>query len=306
METNAVKTSPRIAHIKKAMVYHALLAIFLFAGAVVGFTNGWNRSKAEILISPTFHGVTDSPTRPWEITWNDLSDWISNLAHHDYTPLEPASFSFWLNGDISGGRRYVVTFDDGLESSAGAIRRLRKERGIGSVLFVTTGLLGQPGYLTWDDLKLLVAETGCLIGLHGLRHVEPPKILLAGGDFLGETLKAKQELESRLGTEILWYAYPFGEYDTATRNMIASAGFKFGFTIDGNDIKRDADPLLFPRVMYLKGVEKAGGPMLSDWTPPKEASTGSLHITLSVFIGLIGLRSLMRLVMLRRTLAAAS
>lgn len=304
MESNADTSAHRIAHMKKAIVYHALLALFLFAGAVVGFINGWNKAKAEILIAPTFHGVTDSPTRPWEITWNDLSGLISRLSGHGFTPLEPASFSAWLAGGINGGRRTLVTFDDGLESSADAIRRLRRDHGIGSVLFVTTELLGQPGYLSYEALSALASETGCLIGLHGLRHLEPPKILQAGGDFLAEILKAKHELENRLGTEILWYAYPFGEYDTASRNIIASAGFTFGFTIDGDNIKRDADRLLLPRVMYLKGVEKAGGPAITDWTPPRDASTGSLHITLAIFIALMGLRSLLRLIVLRRALAA--
>jgi len=303
MESTTDTQQLRRAHLKKAILYHVLLALFLFAGAIFGFLNGWNSSKTEILIAPTFHGVTDSPSRPWEITWNDLSDWISRLSHHDYTPLNPASFPAWLNGGISGGRRYLLTFDDGLVTSADAIRKLHMERGIRSVLFVTTELIGQPGYLTWDALKALASETGCLVGLHGLRHIEPPKILKEGGDLLAETLKAKQDLETHLGAEILWYAYPFGEYDAATRNIIASAGLKFGFTIDGDDIKRNADPLLFPRVMYLKGVETAGGPSIAEWTPPKGATTGSLHITLAIFIAIMGLRSVMRLVMLRRALA---
>ncbi len=303
MESTADTLHHRRAHLKKAILYHILLALFLFAGAIFGFLNGWNSSKAEILIAPTFHGVTDSPTRPWEITWDSLSDWITRLSHHGYTPLDPASFPAWLSGGISGGRRYLLTFDDGLVTSADAIRRLRKERDVPSVLFVTTELIGQPGYLTWDALKTLASETGCLVGLHGLRHVEPPKILKEGGDLLAETLKAKRDLETHLGTEVFWYAYPFGEFDIASRNAIASAGLKFGFTIDGDDIKRAADPLIYPRVMYLKGVETAGGPSIADWTPPKGATTGSLHITLAIFIALMGLRSVMRLVMLRRALA---
>jgi len=293
----------RRAHLKKAILYHILLALFLFAGAIFGFLSGWNSSKAEILIAPTFHGVTDSPSRPWESHGKAFSEWISRLSHHGYTSLDPASFPAWLNGGISGGRRFLLTFDDGLVTSADAIRRLYKERGIRSVLFVTTEFIGQPGYLTWDALKALASETSCLIGHHGLRHIEPQKLLAEGTDLLAETLKAKQDLETHLGTEILWYAYPFGEFDTASRNAIASAGLKFGFTIDGDEIKRTADPLLFPRVMYLKGVETAGGPSLADWTPPKGATTGSLHITLAIFVALMGLRSVMRLVMLRRALA---
>ncbi|HOT27524.1 MAG TPA: polysaccharide deacetylase family protein [Candidatus Ozemobacteraceae bacterium] len=306
MEPTADALQLRRAHLTKAILYHILLALFLFAGAIFGFMNGWSSSRAEILIAPTFHGVTGSPTRPWEITWDGLSDWISRLSNHGYSPLDPASFPAWLSGEISGGRRYLLTFDDGLVTSADAIRRLHKERGIRSVLFVTTEFIGQPGYLTWDALNALASETGCLVGLHGLRHIEPPKLLKEGGDLLAETLKAKQDLETHLGTDVSWYAYPFGEYDTASRNAIASAGLKFGFTIDGDDIKRTADPLLFPRVMYLKGVETAGGPSLADWTPPKGATTGSLHITLALFVGLMGLRSVMRLVMLRRALASLS
>ncbi|HOY67271.1 MAG TPA: polysaccharide deacetylase family protein [Candidatus Ozemobacteraceae bacterium] len=298
MSKTAVALSAQ--QLRRALVYHALLTIVLAAGAVFGFLHGLNQSRAEILVPITFHGVTDAPTRPWEITWSDLTGWLERLKRHEYTALEPASFSAWLSGSIRGGRRFLLTFDDGLETSAAAIRRIRSEFGIGSVLFITTDLIGQPGYLTWDGLRALASEAGCLVGLHGLRHIEPPKIVQTGGNLLTETLTAKEELERQLVASVTWYAYPFGEYDTVSRNCIASAGLEFGFTIDGEAVTRTTDRLLLPRVMYLKGVEQAGGPSIADWTPPRGASTGSLHITLAIFVGLMALRSAMRFIMLRR------
>ncbi|HEY9070079.1 MAG TPA: polysaccharide deacetylase family protein [Candidatus Ozemobacteraceae bacterium] len=292
------------AQLRRAIVYHALLTIVLFAGAVFGFLHGLNQARTEILVPITFHGVTETPARPWEITWHDLAGWLERLKRHDYMALEPASFSAWLSGSIQGGRRYLLTFDDGLETSATAIRRIRRELGIGSVLFVTTDLIGQPGYLTWDGLRALASEAGCLVGLHGLRHIEPPKIIQTGGNLLAETLSAKEELERQLTASVTWYAYPFGEYDTASRNCIASAGLEYGFTIDGEMVTRTTDRLLLPRVMYLKGVEQTGGPSIADWTPPRGASTGSLHITLAIFVGLMAFRSAMRFIMLRRHLRA--
>ncbi|HNW35703.1 MAG TPA: polysaccharide deacetylase family protein, partial [Candidatus Ozemobacteraceae bacterium] len=254
----------------------------------------------------TFHGVTETPSRPWEIRWLDLIDSIKNLSQYDFKPIAPGSFSAWLDGSIKGGRRFFITFDDGLETSGEAIRRLKKDLNLSSALFVTTDMIGQPGYLSYGALRELASETGCLIGLHGLRHLEPTKIIHTGGNFIVETVSAKQQLEKELGKDIQWYAYPFGDFDAEARNQVASAGLTYGFTIEGDDIRRETDPLLFPRVMYLKGVEKAGGPSISDWTPPKNASAGGLSITLALFVGMMGLRSVLRCLMLRRALANAN
>jgi len=303
MEKQSNKPTPNAKQVKKALVYHALLACMLFVAAFFGFKHGWQQSKAEVLIALTFHGVTETPSRPWEIRWLDLVDSIKSLSQYDFKPIDPASFSDWLNGDIKGGRKFFITFDDGLESSGEAIQRLKKELNLSSVLFVTTELVGQPGYLSYDALRKLASETGCLIGLHGLRHLEPTKIIHTGGNFFVETVSAKQLLEKELGKDIQWYAYPFGDFDAEARNQIASAGITYGFTIEGEDIRREMDPLLLPRVMYLKGVEKAGGPSISDWTPPKNASAGGLSITLALFVGMMGFRSVLRCIMLRRVLA---
>ena len=66
----------------------------------------------------------------------------------------------------TGDSGIVLTFDDGERSVlAEALPRLERRGWVGAV-FVTTGWIGRPGYLTAADLRRLRRE-GWLVGAHG-------------------------------------------------------------------------------------------------------------------------------------------
>ncbi|MFZ2959486.1 MAG: polysaccharide deacetylase family protein [Candidatus Ozemobacteraceae bacterium] len=281
------------ATLTRLLIIHLLLGVFLVAGGILGIVTGWTASQSEILLVTAFHGITDSPTRPWEIESAALDRILDNFHRHSYESLPPERFSDWRSGNLRGGRRFLMTFDDGLSSSGECMRRLKKERGIESVLFVVTDLLGKPGYLSRNDLISLASE-GATIGLHGKRHEEVPALIASGVDISVELTEARKDLELLLGKPVTWYAYPFGVYNASAALAVASAGFSQAFTIDGSQIKREANPMTLPRLMYLRGAEKAGEPVLDDWFPPPVARTGGMTIILGFFILLIGARFLLR------------
>ncbi len=285
--------------------FAGLVATVLFAAAIIGFYFGWTQVKKPLIVALTFHGVTDKPSLPWEIYPENLLSYISQLKRHDYTPLEPASLSLMLQQNYHG-RHYLMTFDDGLLSSAEAIKTLYKDHGIKSVIFVVLDLIGTPGYADKQTLLDLQNNFGCLIGLHGRRHYEVSKILAEGGNLTEEIEQARTDLSAMLHSVVDWYAYPFGDFNASATACIASTGIKLAFTIEGHSILAEESHFTLPRIMYLKGAREAGEAAVENWLPPASASTGSLTITLSILVGFLGLNWLVKMLTFMRAYKTAN
>ena len=69
----------------------------------------------------------------------------------DYTPMGTPRDSFWaLMSCLRRGDR--VCFDDGFRGVWDERERLR---GIAPTVFVAIGLVGRPGYLSWEEIRTL-------------------------------------------------------------------------------------------------------------------------------------------------------
>lgn len=91
----------------------------------------------------------------------------------------------------------AFTFDDGYESVDTIVRPLMDEYSIPGTAFISTGLLGDKGYLTEAELRQLAADPNWELGAHTINH----------GDL---TLMSDQELERNL-VEPLDYLRKFGQ-----------------------------------------------------------------------------------------------
>ncbi len=64
----------------------------------------------------------------------------------------------------------TLTFDDGDADNFAAAELLRQQ-GLHATFFIPSGLVGTPGYMTWDELKQL-QQDGNEIGGHSLDHTK--------------------------------------------------------------------------------------------------------------------------------------
>jgi len=100
--------------------------------------------------------------------------------------------------------------------------------------------------LTWDGLAAIL-RAGMSVGSHTRTHV-----LMTNEDGprrMEEAAGSRQELEGRLGIRIRHFAYPSGQFNTASVNAVAAAGYRFAYTTCSH---RDArHPLLtVPRTLF--------------------------------------------------------
>ncbi|MGH9417118.1 MAG: polysaccharide deacetylase family protein [Terriglobales bacterium] len=130
----------------------------------------------------------------------------------------------WWRGSASAGPAPVaLCFDDGWGSDwEQALPRLQ-EFGFTATFFLSTALVGQPGYLEWPQVRAL-AEAGMNIACHGHEHVPlcrvPPARLQA------QLHRARQTLQAWSGAPVPFLAAPFGLWNRRVLEAALGAGFR--------------------------------------------------------------------------------
>ena len=143
------------------------------------------------------------------ITLDDLA-----RALRDRAPLPP--------------KPVILTFDDGYQDFFDNAYPLLKQYDDRATVYIITGKVGHPGYMTWDELRTLSASLLMTIGAHTRTH--PDLALLSPRRSWDELAGSKADLEARLGMAVRHLAYPAGEYSPATIEQAAEIGFETAVT----------------------------------------------------------------------------
>ncbi|GGN71034.1 hypothetical protein GCM10010112_37990 [Actinoplanes lobatus] len=114
---------------------------------------------------------------------------------------------------VLGGERpltgpvFCLSFDDAHLTWRDVAAPVLLEMGVPAMFFVTSGMVGQPGNLTWQDCRELRAA-GFGFGSHTVSHHR-----LADQDdttAAREIVDSKREIEDELGVEVRDFAAPYG------------------------------------------------------------------------------------------------
>jgi peptidoglycan/xylan/chitin deacetylase (PgdA/CDA1 family) len=161
------------------------------------------------------HAVTASDFR-------DQLDAIVSGGYHTIT-LDDLELPF------SAPRPTLITFDDGHESDFTIAAPDLAKRNLHAIFFVIWSYLGQPGYLTRDQVVELRRD-GFEIGSHGMTHSRLTQITPAEAS--NEVLESKRRLEDLLQEPIAGLALPFGHYNDAVLHAAWAAGYRRVMTSD--------------------------------------------------------------------------
>ncbi|MEA2155444.1 MAG: hypothetical protein QOE11_1584 [Solirubrobacteraceae bacterium] len=159
-------------------------------------------------------------------------------------PLEPGEDRVWVGEDELGsvldavtGRDDVrITFDDGNVSDLDLALPAQRARGLRATFFIVAGRLGDPAFLSEDDVRALVAA-GMGIGCHGMRH--RPWRRLGDGALREELVDAKKLLEGVVGLPVAEAACPFGAYDRRVLAALRASGYQRVYTSDRGTARPD-------------------------------------------------------------------
>ena len=164
------------------------------------------------------------------------------VFYHDvgkrYTPMGSDANVFWAHmaclreGDI-------VCFDDGFRGIWDYRARLavsRQQLAVRVIVFLAVGLVGNPGYLTWDEIRELQDKYGVEFQCHTWSHqtlvgsyndeVPEPENGRTEEWYRHELVDSKAELERRLDKNVTALCFPVGYFSDGVIHRCKEAGYE--------------------------------------------------------------------------------
>ncbi len=205
----------------------------------------------------TYHAIGDGP-RP---LWNPVDEFeaqLDTLVRLGFSTVSLPGVSEAPKERETADRRIAITFDDGYASFFEIAWPRLVDRGFGATVFVIAGRCGsdnqwpgQPGsippaaLLDWDELGAL-ADQGCSLGSHTVTH--SPLFDTADPDVLHEEIVgSKQLIESRTGSGVASFAYPYGHVSPRAAELVRNH-YAAAVTTGLRGVGPGQDPHRLPRI----------------------------------------------------------
>jgi len=159
------------------------------------------------------------------------------LKDNGYVTLSARQMVDYLAGRFSTPKKAVfITMDDGYRSVYTEAFPILKSLGFKATLFIyPTFISTGKAALTWAQLNEML-DYGFDVGAHTMTHgdliarpLEPARQYEKR--LRKEVFEPKMILEKKLETEVITFAYSFGNYDEAVMRAVADAGYEAAFTV---------------------------------------------------------------------------
>ncbi len=154
-------------------------------------------------------------------TFNAEMKYLQTAGYHvvHFGHLE----AYFKTGTPLPPKPIILSFDDGWGDQFTYAFPILKKYGYTATFFVFTNAIGRPGFLSWSDLRQLLAA-GMTIGDHTRSH--PYLTDISSSTVLWNEIDgSKKILEKQLGVPITEFAYPFGAYNSAIQTLVKKAGY---------------------------------------------------------------------------------
>ena len=220
-------------------------------------------------------GLTISPQKfEQQIRW---------LAQRGFHSICPNDWLQWLRtGNGLPAKPILLTFDDAYADLAEYALPILRKHGFSGAVFVVTERLG--GTNTWDEargsgtLHLMTAEQirywdgqGIEFGAHSRTHAHLSK--LSAAELSAEVAGSKDDLSALLGHPIVSFAYPYGDYNDAVRDLVRDE-FDLAFGVQEGLNYLSSDRHLLKRayigptdlmIDFAASVRRGGIRRIRDW-----------------------------------------
>ncbi len=142
----------------------------------------------------------------------------------------------------------MITFDDGFAGNYYNAYPILQKYGFTGYYFVSTGLVGQNGYMSKEQLIELIKNkhiVGCHTYTHHRMDIEDSNEALTQ-----EILNAKIDLEEMLDNRIDFFCWVGGEektYTKAAASFIRNCGYKYAVMTNSEPVQHNSDPFQMQR-----------------------------------------------------------
>ncbi len=170
---------------------------------------------------------------------------MAYLAGKKYSVIPLAELVRRLRVHEPLGGSTALTFDDGYQDNYTTVFPLLKQYNFPATIFVTTGLIGTPGYCSAEELREMHDSGLVAIEPHTLTH--PKLAKLSRADAEREIRDSREKLRAISGTAPSLFAYPYGSFSEETTSVVRELGFAGAVTVKEGTVGPDTDPFRLPR-----------------------------------------------------------
>ena len=195
-----------------------------------------------------YHRFGDDQHPATNIRIDQFEAHIAELTSGPYSVLPlPGIAAALAEGRALPERTVGISIDDAFLSVYHEAWPRLRAAGLPFTLFVSTKALDSalPDYMTWDQVREIVAGGGVSIGNHGVTHGHMVRQSLTTVRL--EISEAAKRLREELGQSPTIFAYPYGEYSLAIRKIVEEEGMLAAFGQHSGAIGRTTDILALPR-----------------------------------------------------------
>jgi peptidoglycan/xylan/chitin deacetylase (PgdA/CDA1 family) len=156
---------------------------------------------------------------------------------------------FFNNGVAIPGKSILITFDDGYDDYYLNALPILKEMGFTATMFVPTGLVNNPGYLSWDQIGSAAGQ-GTFFANHTWSH---KNVQVAGNVMTSEITTADTQLSEKGLNNPKVFAYPYGLTSNNAEKLLTQLGYQLAFTTVPGSTLCKAKHFDLPRVRIGNG-----------------------------------------------------
>jgi peptidoglycan/xylan/chitin deacetylase (PgdA/CDA1 family) len=213
-----------------AMVIREILAVLVVLTSCFISTAGVAADSVVVLM---YHRFGEDKFPSTSIRTEQFAGHLKHLKESGYTVVPLAAVHQAIqNGTTLPERAVAITIDDAYRSVYEVAFPMFKEYGFPFTVFVATDAVddGLTAYMSWDQMRDM-AGAGATYANHGAAHrsvidradgaTDEEWISAVRSDIENGAKRLEEELKLLPG----FFAYPYGEYNTAVGNMLLDIGY---------------------------------------------------------------------------------
>ena len=195
-----------------------------------------------------YHRFGESRAPSSNIRLEQFEAHIAELVSGGYNVMPVPDIVAALGADRALPAHTVgITIDEAVASVYAEAWPRLSAAGLPFTVFASTDPLDNrlAGYMTWDQLREMLAAGGVTVGHRGAARRHMPN--RTGAANRAEIARASTRFRQELGAVPEIFAYPYGEYSLMVRDLVAGSGFAAAFGKQSGAVARTSDRYALPR-----------------------------------------------------------
>lgn len=238
---------------QRFLIFTALLGALLATGGNAASAAGpipEDKYSAVVLV---YHRIGEDEYPDTNLRTDQFMEHLDEIASADYTvlPLDEIIDAVKNHRELPP-RALAITFEGAYRSTLDAAIPALLERKIPFTVFYSSGQVdsGSGEIMTWNDLKKLNQHSGVTLGVLPASYSRLAREPEA--EIRRQVNKALVRHREEFGTTPQYFAYPFGEYSLAYKNIVMDSGFTAAFSLHSGTVYEGADLFTLPRFTMME------------------------------------------------------